>query len=100
MPLHGGTVFKVVHPILNSLEHIKQDCFPSGHTEISLLVFLLFWEEDKRIALLILPIVLSLILATLVLRYHYFADVISGVIVAFFVYFVSKAIFYPKRKPS
>ena len=100
IPLQGGTVFKIVHPILNSLEHIKQDCFPSGHTEISLLVFLLFWEEDKRIALLILPIVLSLILATLVLRYHYFADVISGVIVAFFVYFVSKAIFYPKRKPS
>ncbi len=100
MPLHGGTVFKVVHPILNSLEHIKQDCFPSGHTEISLLVFLLFWEEDKKIALLILPIVLSLILATLVLRYHYFADVISGVVVALLVYFVSKAIFYPKRKLS
>ncbi len=100
MPLHGGAVFKAIHPILNSLEHIKQDCFPSGHTEISLLVFLLFWEENKKIALSILPIVLSLILATLVLRYHYFADVISGVVVAFFVYFVSKAIFYPKRKPS
>ncbi len=100
MPLHGGVVFRTIHPILNSLEHIKQDCFPSGHTEISLLVFLLFWEENKKIALLILPIVLSLILATLVLRYHYFADVISGVVVAFFVYFVSKAIFYPKKKLS
>ena len=100
IPLQGGAVFKTVHPILNSLEHIKQDCFPSGHTEISLLVFLLFWDENKKIALLILPIVLSLILATLVLRYHYFADVISGVIIAFFVYFISKAIFYPKKRPS
>ncbi len=98
IPLNGGAVFKVVHPILNQLEHIKQDCFPSGHTEISLLVFLLFYEENKKIALLILPIVLSLILATLVLRYHYFADVISGIIVAFLVYYISKAIFYPKRK--
>ena len=100
IPLQGGVVFRFVHPILNSLEHIKQDCFPSGHTEISLLVFLLFWDENKKIALLILPIVLSLILATLVLRYHYFADVISGSVVAFFVYFVSKAVFYPKKKSS
>ncbi len=100
IPLNGGVVFKVVHPILNQLEHIKQDCFPSGHTEISLLVFLLFYEENKRIALLILPIVLSLILATLVLRYHYFADVVSGIIVAFLVYYISKAIFYPKRKQT
>jgi len=100
IPLKGGVVFKIVHPVLNSLEHIKQDCFPSGHTEISLLVFLLFWDENKKIALLILPIVLSLILATLVLRYHYFADVISGVIIAFFVYFISKAIFYPRKKSS
>ncbi len=100
IPLNGGVVFKTVHPILNQLEHIKQDCFPSGHTEISLLVFLLFYEENKTIALIILPIVLSLILATLVLRYHYLTDVISGIIVAFLVYYISKAIFYPKKRET
>ncbi len=100
IPLNGGIVFKTVHPILNQLEHIKQDCFPSGHTEISLLVFLLFYEENKTIALMILPIVLSLILATLVLRYHYLTDVISGIIVAFLVYYISKAIFYPKKRET
>jgi len=98
MPLNGGIVFKTIHPFLDSLEHIKQDCFPSGHTEISLLVFLLFWDENKTIALLILPIIVSLILATLVLRYHYFVDVISGVVLAFFVYYISKSIFYPRKK--
>ncbi len=98
MPLNGGIVFKTIHPFLDSLEHIKQDCFPSGHTEISLLVFLLFWDESKTIALLILPIIVSLILATLVLRYHYFVDVISGVVLAFFVYYISKSIFYPRKK--
>ena len=100
IPLNGGVVFKTVHPILNQLEHIKQDCFPSGHTEISLLVFLLFYEENKTIALIILPIVLSLILATLVLRYHYLTDVISGIIVAFLVYYISKSIFYPKKRET
>ncbi len=97
-PLEGGFIFNAIHPILNSLEHIKQDCFPSGHTEISLLVFLLFWDENKKASLIILPIVLSLILATLVLRYHYLTDDIAGVILAFVVYYISKAIFYPKKK--
>ncbi|AEA33148.1 phosphatase PAP2 family protein [Hippea maritima] len=96
MPLNGGAIFNAVHQLLNALEHIKQDCFPSGHTEISLLVVLLFWDENRKIALIILPIVLSLILSTLVLRYHYFSDVISGIIIAFLVYFTSKTIFYPK----
>ncbi len=98
MPLHGGAIFNFVHPLLNSLEHIKQDCFPSGHTEISLLVVMLFWNENRKIALILLPIVLSLILATVVLRYHYLTDVIAGIIVAFLVYYFSKAIFFPKKK--
>ncbi|WP_035587298.1 phosphatase PAP2 family protein [Hippea jasoniae] len=93
MPINGGIVYKIVHPLLNALEHIKQDCFPSGHTEISLLVVLIFWRENKKIALFILPVVLLLILATLVLRYHYFSDVVAGIFTAFFVYFTSRAIF-------
>ncbi len=94
IPIQGGIIYNFVHPILNSLEHIKQDCFPSGHTEISVLVLLIFKDENKKIALIILPIVLSLLLSTLVLRYHYGADVISGLIVAFIVYYVSRYIYF------
>jgi membrane-associated phospholipid phosphatase len=96
MPIHGGLVYNFIHPILNSLEHIKQDCFPSGHTEISMLVFLIFKDENKKIAYIILPIVLSLILSTVVLRYHYGFDVITGLIVAFATYYLSKYIYFSK----
>ncbi len=94
MPIQGGVVYNFIHPVLNSLEHIKQDCFPSGHTEISVLVLLIFKDENKRIALIILPVVLSLILATVVLRYHYGVDVLSGLIIAFAVYIFSKYIYF------
>ncbi len=94
IPIKGGVIYDYIHPILNSLEHIKQDCFPSGHTEISVLVLLLFKDENKRIALIILPVVLSLILSTVALRYHYGVDVIFGLIAAFFVYFFSRYIYF------
>ncbi len=94
MPLHGWVIYNLIHPVLNSLEHIKQDCFPSGHAEISVLVWLIFKDENKKIALIILPIVLSLLLSTIVLRYHYGADVISGVIIAFAVYYFSRYIYF------
>ena len=94
MPLHGGFVYNFIHPILNSLEHIKQDCFPSGHTEISVLVLLIFKDENRKIAWIIAPIVLSLILSTMVLRYHYGFDVISGLAAAFVVYYFSRYIYF------
>ncbi len=94
MPLHGWVVFNLIHPLLNSLEHIKQDCFPSGHVEISLLIWLIFKDENPKIARIILPIVLSLILSTIVLRYHYGVDVISGMVVAFAVYRFSRYIYF------
>ncbi len=97
MPIKGGFIYDFIHPVLNSLEHIKQDCFPSGHTEISVLVLLIFKDENKKIALVILPVVLSLIVATMVLRYHYGVDVLSGLIIAFLVYLFSKYLYFHKK---
>lgn len=93
MPIHGWYIYDAIHPMLNSLEHIKQDCFPSGHVELSLLTLLLFKDVNKKISLIILPIVLSLILSTVVLRYHYGTDVIFGILIAFIVYYFSKLIY-------
>ncbi len=98
IPIKGGFIYNFVHPVLNSLEHIKQDCFPSGHTEISVLVLLIFKDENRKIALIILPVVLSLVAATMVLRYHYGVDVLSGLVIAFFVYAFSKYIYFHKNK--
>ena len=93
MPLHGWYIYDVIHPMLNALEDIKQDCFPSGHVELSLLTLLLFKDINRKVSLIILPIVLSLILSTVALRYHYGTDVIFGILIAFLIYYFSKFIY-------
>jgi len=97
-PLNGTILYQHISVLLNSLEHIKQDCFPSGHVELSLLVLLIFKDIDKKRALIILPIVLSLTLATMTLRYHYGVDVVAGTVVAFVVYYFSKYIYFKGKR--
>ncbi len=95
-PLRGGFVYNFISGFLDRFEHIKQDCFPSGHVAISLLTNLIIFDLDKRVGWIVLPVVIGLILSTLALRYHYFADDIGGLLLAFFSYFVAKIVYRKK----
>ena len=82
VPLEGLWLTESVRELLYNLEKIKRDCFPSGHTEISLVVLVLAYKFEKRAFAILLPIVVSLIFSTVYLRYHYVIDVIAGIILA------------------
>ncbi|KAA8995000.1 phosphatase PAP2 family protein [Affinibrenneria salicis] len=59
------------------------DVFPSLHCGISLYIFgYLALQRHAAIALILLPVVAGLILATLYLRYHYGIDLIAGALLA------------------
>lgn len=75
-----GLIFSdKIQSILNSLEGIKRDAFPSGHTGIALLILFLFFKYERVFFwMLLIPIIL-LIFATVYCRYHYLVDVIGGV---------------------
>lgn len=62
--------------------HAQRDCFPSGHTEMTLITIATAIKCKAKSAMLIAPLGLGLIFATVYLRYHYGVDVIAGVIVA------------------
>lgn len=94
--IQGGMVYNVIYNFLDRFEHIKQDCFPSGHVAISVLTNLLIFDIDKRVGYFVFPLVAILILATLALRYHYAIDDIAGLILAFFSYFVAKMVYRNK----
>ncbi len=66
--------------ILNTIEGIKRDAFPSGHTGIAILVLYLFYKFKRRLFYIFLPVVLALLFSTVYLRYHYVVDVIGGVL--------------------
>jgi len=61
---------------------IRRDVFPSLHVGISFVVWLYAYRNSKKLFWILSPLVLSLWLSTLYLRYHYLIDVVAGLILA------------------
>jgi membrane-associated phospholipid phosphatase len=74
----GGAVFDFVRHSIDTLEANVWDCFPSGHTMLSLTSVLVVWRWARRWLPLVLAIALPLIASTVVLRYHWPVDVVAG----------------------
>lgn len=76
--LQGFLVTEPLQNLLNRLEGIKRDAFPSGHTAVTVLVLYLAYRYKKGFFWICLPIVISLVFSTVYCRYHYVVDVIAG----------------------
>ncbi len=76
--LQGYAIAEPLQNLLNRLEGIKRDAFPSGHTGITVLVLYLSYKYKRWFFWLALPVVSALIFATVYCRYHYVVDVIAG----------------------
>jgi membrane-associated phospholipid phosphatase len=61
---------------------IHRDVFPSMHVGISFLVWLYAWRNSRPLFWVLSPLVLSLWISTLYLRYHYLIDVVAGFLLA------------------
>ena len=78
-PVTGLWVAEHLHNIIEQLEANLWDCFPSGHTMLSVLaVWIAFWGL-RWLAWTLLPIAICIVYATMALRYHYAADVAAGI---------------------
>jgi len=82
VPLEGSFLTDFVRDILNSMEHNKRDCMPSGHTQIALMVLFLSYRFKRVLFYILLPFVCGLILSTVYLRYHYVIDLMAGTALA------------------
>ncbi|MEW6584083.1 MAG: phosphatase PAP2 family protein [Nitrospirota bacterium] len=78
MELRGFLVAEPIQNLLNRLEGIKRDAFPSGHTAIALTVLYLSHRFKRKLFWIYLPVVTALIFSTVYCRYHYVVDVIAG----------------------
>jgi membrane-associated phospholipid phosphatase len=76
--LQGLLVADPLYNLLNRLEGIKRDAFPSGHTGIAVVVLYLSCKYKRNLFWIYLPIVSALLFSTVYLRYHYVVDVIAG----------------------
>ena len=80
--LRGLWVTRALQATLNHLESKAWDCFPSGHTELTLLAW---WGSrliSRRLFWIYFAYTLSIISATVYLRYHYTIDLLAGAVLA------------------
>ena len=83
MPLQGLWLFRSMQDGLDKLESYHYDCFPSGHTELTLLACYSSRIVSKRWFGIYLAYTPFLIFATVYLRYHYTVDLAAGATAAF-----------------
>jgi membrane-associated phospholipid phosphatase len=81
-PLRGLWLFATMQGGLNRLESIAFDCFPSGHTELTILACWGSRLVSKRLFRVYLAYTPALIFATVYLRYHYSVDLLAGAALA------------------
>jgi membrane-associated phospholipid phosphatase len=72
---------------------IQRDVFPSMHVAISFVVWLYAYRNSRRLFWIISPLILSLWVSTVYLRYHYLIDVLAGLALAPLCYWLSNFLF-------
>ncbi|MDA8082163.1 MAG: phosphatase PAP2 family protein [Nitrospiraceae bacterium] len=87
-----------IQHLLNSLEGIKRDAFPSGHTGIALTTLYLAFVYERRLFAVLLPLVAALVFSTVYCRYHYGIDVIGGVLLTVITIFMGEAVYGCRTK--
>jgi membrane-associated phospholipid phosphatase len=82
IPLQGLWLFQGMQSTLDRLESAHYDCFPSGHTELTILA----WWGSRMVSNRLFKVYFAytplIIFATVYLRYHYSVDVLAGAVVA------------------
>ncbi len=77
-PVHGAFFAPYIDLMFRG-SPLARDCFPSGHTGISLLVLAYSWKEARRFFWVALPVLICLIVGTLAGRFHYGIDLVAAV---------------------
>jgi membrane-associated phospholipid phosphatase len=82
IPLQGLWLFHGMQYTLDRLESAHYDCFPSGHTELTILAWWGSRMVSNRLFRLYFAYTPLIIFATVYLRYHYSVDLMAGAALA------------------
>jgi membrane-associated phospholipid phosphatase len=80
-PLQGGPFYYMVLDTVSRAGAMR-DIFPSLHTALPTFLSLYAWKHYPRVALPTTFVTANIILATVVLRWHYAVDVLAGLLLA------------------
>ncbi len=96
-PLKGLWSFSVVRQLLDLLESVHYDCFPSGHTALTLIACWCARLVSKNLFRLLSVYTLCMLFSTVYLRYHYTVDLLAGAGLALAVLAAAPSLYGPRR---
>src|SRR5262245_24124915 len=76
-PLAGPFFFNLVHE-MSARGGARGGAFPSAHVSGAVVAWLVAWRHQPRLAALLSPLILGLIVATVYCRFHYVLDTLAG----------------------
>ena len=79
-PLPRAAIARAIDGTLDRLETSRRNCFPSGHTMVTVAVLVEASRRSRKTFLAFLPFALGLLAATVACRYHYVVDVLAGLV--------------------
>jgi len=97
VPLQGYFLTDFLRNFIDTLEPNKLDAFPSLHTAILITTMILAYKNSKILFYIYIPIGILILISVIYCRYHYFIDVIAGVICSLISYWAAYRIYYRYR---
>jgi len=80
-PLSGHFFFDLVHQ-MSARGGARGGAFPSAHVSGAVVVCLVAWRHQRRLAYLLVPFTGSVMIATVYGRFHYVLDTLAGAVLA------------------
>jgi membrane-associated phospholipid phosphatase len=91
-PLSGHFFFDLVHQI-SARGGARGGAFPSAHVSGAVVVSLVAWRHQRRLAYLLVPLTGSVMIATVYGRFHYVLDALAGAALAIAVVVCYRSLF-------
>jgi len=88
--LNGLWFTDVIRDTISSLEHNKFDAFPSLHTAITLATIIIIAKYRPKWLYFFIPVLIGIFISLIYCRYHYFIDMIGGVIWTIIAYLITE----------
>lgn len=93
-----GYLFTALQDFIMEAGDIYGGCMPSSHVAVALAVLLLAWVYRRKMAVWMTPFVIMLCISTVYNRYHYVSDVVAGLAVGLFSFWLGGKVYGGPRE--